>query len=262
MARYNTLYSLAHYYDIAFRRDISGEVAFLDALFRRETGRAPVSVADLACGPGYHARDFARRGLRAVGLDLRPEMVEFARAEAAAEGCPPVEWVVGDIRDFTLTAPVDLILTSYDSIDCLADGAEIVEHFAAVARNLTPQGLYVFELTHPRDCRPYDYQDFSYHGARDGVRVDISWAVNKPVADPLTQLIACDILIEVDDNGTRHVFHDHARERFTGPGEFMALAKLSGALTLVEWFGDFRLDQAFDNSPGARRMIGVLRRSA
>lgn len=262
MAQYNTLYSLAYYYDIAFRRDISHEVTFLADLFQKRSGRALASMADLACGPGYHARTFAERGVRSIGLDLRPEMIAFAREQAEAEASPPIDWMVGDIRDFDLGAPVDLILTSYDSIDCLADGAEIAEHFRAVARNLTPDGLYVFELTHPRDCRPYDYQDFHYSGERDGVRVDIHWAVNNPVADPVTQIVACDIVVEVDDNGKKQTYQDHARERFTGAGEFIALSCLSGALDLVEWFGDFRLDQPFDNSPGARRMIGVMRRTA
>ena len=45
------------------------------------------------------------------------------------------------------------------------------------------------------------------------------------------------------------------------PTEFAALARLSGALQLVAWYGDFRLEQALDNSPASRRMIAVLRRA-
>ena len=44
-------------------------------------------------------------------------------------------------------------------------------------------------------------------------------------------------------------------------GEYVALAKLSGALTVDRFIGDYSFDQPFDDSAGARRMIAVMKRT-
>ena len=261
VAEFNEVYRRARYYDIAFRRDVSREVDFLVDLFRAGAGRAPASMLDVACGPGYHARIFAARGIDSHGLDLRPEMVAFARDEAEAEGLK-INWFAADMRAFTLPAPIDIMLTSYDSLDCLCTHDEIIDHFRAVARNLSPEGIYVTELTHPRDCKMWDYGQFCYRGERDGIKVEIEWAVEPPVIDPLTQVVESTVAMRVDDHGHREVFLDRARERFAAPQEYVALARLSGALELSRFYGDFDINQPFDDSPGARRMIAVFRRTA
>ena len=106
MAEFNQVYARAAYYDIAFRRDILPEVVFISDEYRRLNGRPLQSLLEIACGPGYHVRAFARRGVRAIGLDLMQEMIEFARAEAEAEGVR-AEWLAADMRNFKLPAPVD-----------------------------------------------------------------------------------------------------------------------------------------------------------
>lgn len=258
MGEYTDIYSRAHYYDIVFRRDVSGEVQFLIDLYLRHSGRAPRSMIDIACGPGYHAKLFAARGIAAFALDLQPEMIEFARSlDTEPNGL--IHYLAADMRDFTLPAPADLALNSFDSIDCLDTQDQIVDHFRAVARNLTPGGLYVMEITHPRDCSMWNYGNFQYTGERNGTKVILDWAVNHPSADPITQVVDCEVIMTVIENGETKTFHDKARERFSTLQEYAALAKLSGALSLVESYGDYRLDQPFDNSAGARRMIVVLK---
>src|SRR6185503_15291319 len=101
VAEHNQLYQNAIYYDIALRRDVGPEVDFLTEVYRRHTGGDLKSMLDIACGPGYHARAFAKRGIDAWGLDLRPEMIQFA-ADLAAQDGVSVRWLVGDMRDFTL----------------------------------------------------------------------------------------------------------------------------------------------------------------
>ncbi len=261
MAEYNTMYSQARYYDIVFNRDVSREVDFVSTIYQQHTGQEVESVLELACGPGYHARAYARRGVRAVGLDLREEMIEFARehAEPEAQG---IEWLAGDMRNFQLHAPVNVALSMFDAIDCLLTNEEIVQHFRAIAANLTPGGLYVLENTHPRDCAPYQYGDFQYHGERDGCDVTITWATNNPVVNPLTQVISPQVEIRICENGNTTFLTDQASERFIAPQEFYQLAELSGVFTITGWYGDFNLNQPFDNTPAARRMILVLQKKA
>ncbi|MGA8076241.1 MAG: class I SAM-dependent methyltransferase [Xanthobacteraceae bacterium] len=257
MGEYIDIYRRAFYYDIVFRRDVGGEVQFLIDLYASHNERPLRSMVDIACGPGYHAKAFAARGITACALDLQPEMIEFARS-LGSHGEGLIHYLACDMRDFTLPDPVDLALNSFDSIDCLETQEQILNHFRAVARNLTANGFYVIEITHPRDCSMWDYGNYQYKGERDGVAVVLDWAVNNPEADPLTQVVECEVVMTVDENGERKVFRERARERFATLQEFSALAKLSGALSLVASYGDYRLDQPFDNSPGARRMIMVL----
>jgi SAM-dependent methyltransferase len=259
VGEYNEVYQRARYYDIAFSRDVSREVEFLAQFFSRHAGRPLRSMLDIACGPGYHARLFARRGVVAYGLDLRPEMVEFARDEAKAEGVD-AHWFAADMRRFSMAEPVDLALNSYDSIDCL-DTDDLVEHFATVARNLAPDGLYVFELTHPRDCFLWNYGSHRYAGERNGTKVEIVWLPDGRRVDGLNQIIDSNIVMRVEENGVKREFPDHAREHFRLPQQYAALAGLSGALTVDRFLGDYRFDQPFDDSAGSRRLIVVMRRA-
>ena len=259
MAEFNQVYARAAYYDIAFRRDITREVDFIAAEYRRLNSRPLASLLEIACGPGYHVRDFVRRGVRAIGLDLMPEMIDFARAEAEAEGVE-AEWIAADMRGFALREPVDAIITMYDSIDCLATGDDLVDHFRTVARNLAPGGIYLFEVTHPRDCSMWNYGSHAYRGERNGTKVEILWAVNNPQPDAFTQRARVETILRVTENGKTTDYPDTAYERFTLPQEFVALIKLAGGLEIVECYGDFVQGLKMDNSPASRRMIFVLRK--
>ena len=258
MAELNEIYRRAKYYDVAFARDIEREVQFIRDLHRRRTGRELASLLEIACGPGYHARAFARLGVTTWGLDLRPEMIDYARELAAADGVE-VGWSASDMRSFTLPQPVDVIATLYDSLDCLLTNDEIIDHFRRVGANLTPGGCYLVEMTHPRDCSPWNYGSHQYSGERDGMRVVIQWAVNGgPKVDPLRQVVEVETALRVKENGEENVFCDCAKERFCNPQEYRMIAEASGALRLVETYGDFDLGQPFDNSPNARRMILIF----
>lgn len=258
MAEHRALYRRADYYDIVFEGNVSREVDFAIALYRCRTGRTLSSVLELACGPGYHARALAAVGIRAVGLDLSGEMIALAQDKAAADGVA-VEWLVGDMREFALAEPVDLALCTLDGIDCLLTDEEIVRHFRAVAGNLRRGGLYVIELSHPRDCSAEHYGRFRYAGERNGCRVTINWA--NVAAAPTRGVVVAEVTMSVTSNGTKEVFRDRAYERFLSAGEIVGLANASEALEVCGWYGDFDIEQPFDEGHPSRRMIAVLRKT-
>ena len=260
MAALNDLYRFAVYYDIVFRREVDPEVDFLTELVRRHRGRPPACVLDLGCGPGYHARAFARRGASAIGLDRGEEMVRFARDEATREGIA-VDWRVGDMRDFALPQPVDLALCLFDSIDGLCTIDDFVDHFRAVAANLADDGLYVVGQSHQRDTCIIGYGPFHYQAERDGCRVRLDWATDV-VTDTLTQTADVEIVIQVDDHGTRTVHRHRTVESFATPLFLSAAARLSGVLEAFDWYGDYRLDQPYDDSPASLSCITVFRKLA
>jgi len=59
---------------------------------------------DLACGTGPHMRHFIDAGYRSTGLDLNQPMLNLAKAR-----CPQADFTQGNMCNFTLPQPVDLI---------------------------------------------------------------------------------------------------------------------------------------------------------
>jgi SAM-dependent methyltransferase len=259
MAEFHDVFSRAKYYDIAFWRDVTDEVTFIQNLYQRKLGRPLRSFLDNACGPGYHARIMAKRGVKSIGLDLMPEMVEYARRRAEEEGVA-VHWIAADMRTVRLPEPVDFAFTSFDSLDCLHTYDEIIPHLETMAANLTPGGLYMIEATHLKSSSLSAYGDFHYEGQRNGTKVRIDWAINNPKVDPVTQVADVEVLMRVVDDGREYVITDRARERFYTAQEYIALAKACGALEVVDFFGAFDLDTKFDWSPASQRCLVLMQK--
>ena len=258
MAELNDLYRYATYYDIVFRRAVDPEIDFLIELARGHLGRAPQRVVELGCGPGYHARAFARRGLAAIGLDWSAEMIRFAREQAAREAIT-VDWRVDDMRSFGLPEPVDLAVCLFDSIDGLSSIDDFVEHFRAVAANLTGDGLYVIGQSHQRDTCIIGYGPFHYDAERDGCRVRLNWATDVKT-NTLTQTADVEIVIQVNDHGVESEHRHRTIELFATPPFLAAAARLSGVLQALDWYGDYRLTQPYDDSPASSACISVYRK--
>ncbi|MBI5927711.1 MAG: class I SAM-dependent methyltransferase [Chloroflexi bacterium] len=259
MAEHNNLYQRAIYYDVIFDRDVSREVEFLKAVYRQIVGRELQSVLDLACGPGYHARAFGKQGYRSVGLDLRPEMIEFAKDRADEVGAV-VDWVAADMTNFRLDEPVDFAFCMFDSMDCLTANEQIINHFRAMSDNLTPHGLYLVDLNHPATCSITVYDPFCYAGQRDGISAEIRWADTPPTIDMVAGVAHTMLEMRVKDHGKELVITDQAQERLLTPPELQLLADLSGTLEVVGWYGDFDLSQPFSSSPASRRMIVIFQK--
>jgi SAM-dependent methyltransferase len=259
MADVNILYRRPACYDIIFRRDVEPEVDFLLELFVARRGRAPRAVLDIGCGPGYHARAFARRGHQAHGLEWYEEMIRFARTEAAKEGLE-VRWLRADMRDFALDEPADLAFCLFDSIDGLRTIDDFVRHFQAVARNLAPDGLYVIGQSHQRNINLLAYGPFHYEGERDGCRVVIDWASDVRI-DTRSQTADVEIVVRIEEGGRSSVHRHRTVESFATPPFLDAVARLSGALEPIAWYGAYRLDQPYDDTPASTNCITVLRRT-
>jgi ubiquinone/menaquinone biosynthesis C-methylase UbiE len=155
MAEHQQLYSKAYYYDIAFERDVTREVDFALAVYQSLHHSLPGSALEIACGPAYHARALAKRGIHSIGLDFQVDMINLAKARAQADGLQ-LDWIVGDMRQFHLDHEVDLMLTMFDGLDGLLTNEDILHHLQSVGRNLNPGGVYIVEIAHPRDIN-YDH---------------------------------------------------------------------------------------------------------
>ncbi|NJM41853.1 MAG: class I SAM-dependent methyltransferase, partial [Anaerolineae bacterium] len=218
------------------------------------------SFIELAAGPARHAREFARRGWRAVALDLSEDMLEYAGEGARSEGVS-IEAVCGDMADFVLDEPVALAANLMESLTHLTTNDQVVAHFRAVARNLLPGGVFVIEMAHPdsiwRESLP---NHWSMH--HEGTDVDILFGSQDDPYDWIAQQWTVTTRLNIREPGLpERVIESHNQHRWYQPQELRALIDLSGAFSETWWFGNMLCPPPLlTNSDESDRMIVVLRK--
>jgi SAM-dependent methyltransferase len=258
------IYDRARLYDVAFSfRDTAAECDALAALLQRHAGRTPASVLELAAGPARHAREFARRGAAAAALDSAPAMCAFAHDRARADGVA-LEAVCADMVDFRLDRRFDLALLLMDSASYLLDNDAVISHLRAVAAHLADGGLYVLEMSHPRDAFGTGASTHtSWTQTLDGWSVTTQWGAAGDAFDPITQQEQVTVTLDwTGPDGGGHLVDTARQRRFTAT-EFDALVRASGCFEAVERLGSLTPSEPpvpFDDSPAAWRMVPVLRR--
>lgn len=133
----------------------------------------PGSVLDIACGVGY-GTDLLSQGsgiVRALGVDLDPEAVQYARSRY---GSPRTEFVCADAMTF---AP-DQVMDSIVSLETMehVPGPEAL--FSRLVSFLRPGGLLISSVpvTLSTDANPHHATDFTEAtfrrlGSRAGLKV-------------------------------------------------------------------------------------------
>jgi len=111
-----------------------------------EQGR-PSHVIDLGCGTGTVAISLAKRGYRVTGVDLSAEMLAIAYDKMRREQVD-VSWVEQDMRELSLM-PADAVISLCDSLSYLTEEEDVQETFRRVFSQLTPGGLFLFDVHSP-----------------------------------------------------------------------------------------------------------------
>ena len=293
IARVSGIYDEPELYELACAyRDVPAEVSALQAWYAthfegaREVGgaddaRAVVgSVLELAAGPAEHARELARRGVRATALDWSAAMCGYAAGQAKAAGVA-LDVVEADMRDFRLSGPggglvaFDAAITMLNSACHLFTLDDLVRHLTAVRAHLVAGGLYIVELAHPADFfapEPRTSSEWTVDGS-DGLHAEVHWGGRGDRIDPLTQVTDEHMTITATaKDGTIRTVSDVVPNRFWTLTEFTAAVALAnaraqagtdagGGFELVASYGDFDETTALD-APSAWRMILILRNAA
>ncbi|WP_337881554.1 class I SAM-dependent methyltransferase [Rheinheimera sp.] len=158
MSRSNALYTdLSGYYDLMCA-DVdypaqSQAVHRLQQLF----GNGGKRHLDLACGTGPHIRQLLDLGYQCQGLDLNEPMLEQGR-----QRCPEALFSQGDMCEFSLTEPVDLITCFLYSLHYCATLERLQRCIALIDQALAAQGLFCFNTV---DKNHIDNQSVQQHSA-------------------------------------------------------------------------------------------------
>jgi SAM-dependent methyltransferase len=70
-------------------------------------------VLDMACGTGRHSHELARRGFEVVGVDISPDLLAIAEADAESESLS-ASFLAADLRQLDFEAEFDIVLNLND----------------------------------------------------------------------------------------------------------------------------------------------------
>lgn len=100
------------------------------------------TVLDVACGTGKSFLPLLDLGWRVTACDVSPSMVELARAKA---GSQVERLVVADMRELPRFGSFDLVCCLDDAVNYLLSSAELERALRAMAANLAPEGILIFD---------------------------------------------------------------------------------------------------------------------
>lgn len=119
-------------------------LALADAAVASALGDRPVRVLDAGCGDGLGTLTLARRhpAWELVGVDIRDDLLEGARARARARRLDNVRFVHADLTRPLPVGGFDAVL----AIECLTEIPDDGAALAAMAAALQPGGLLVVHV--------------------------------------------------------------------------------------------------------------------
>jgi SAM-dependent methyltransferase len=126
-------------------------------------------VLDLCCGTGRLAAWLSERGFEVTGVDASAQMLDVARRNA-----PNADWVQANAQSFSLAAPVQLVVSTFDSMNHLATLDELESVFRSVYRALASGGLFCFDFN---TAEGFELGGDETHAAVDDDHVCISQSV-------------------------------------------------------------------------------------
>jgi SAM-dependent methyltransferase len=102
-------------------------------------------VLDLCCGTGQLAVHFLERGYSVIGVDWSEHMLRYAREHANRYiEADQARFIKADATNFTLDERFGLVVSTYDSLNHLADEQALRKCFECVFT--VSEGFFIFDL--------------------------------------------------------------------------------------------------------------------
>lgn len=128
---------------------------------KKNQGKDPQTILELACGTGDLALRFAKAGYEVTGLDLSEEMLAIAFNRSLEEEVA-LSFLQGDMRDLTDIGTFDLVTCYSDSLCYLENPQDLKKTFASVYEVLNTGGRFLFDI-HSIYQINEKFKDYSFH---------------------------------------------------------------------------------------------------
>lgn len=106
---------------------------------------------DVGCGGGWFTRAFIRAGYRTTGLDISPEMLDFAQEKALKEGARG-EYLLGDITKFRSPKKYDFVTAINDCVNYIPKD-KLKAALQNTQRLLKKDGIFLFDVSSEKKLR-------------------------------------------------------------------------------------------------------------
>ncbi len=167
--------------------DLQDEGYYDDYLLTEQWARSLGGpLLDLACGTGRMALRMAELGYQVTGVDITPEMIEWARQKAAKQGLS-VDWVVSDARTFHLQKQFPFIYMLENVFQFFLTREDQEAMLARVREHLLPEGCFLFETRNPspRNLLEVRHPEGAKYATPDGGQLVVT---DQQHYDPMTQI--------------------------------------------------------------------------
>ena len=144
---------------------------------------------DVGCGGGWFTRAFQKYGYQMTGMDISPEMLDFAHETALKEGVRG-EYILGDITKRKLPARFDFVTAINDCFNYIPKD-KLDAALKNVRGTLKKGGIFLFDISSARKFKEKiantvsadDRDDITYlsfnREEADGVTMDVTLFVKR-----------------------------------------------------------------------------------
>lgn len=140
--------SLSEVYEMMYQTFINYEEEF-DFYSRILKIYNAISVAELGCGTGNLASAFKKNGFSYTGIDASEEMLQMAKLKN-----PSIDFLLADIRNFKLPAPINACIITGRTISYLINDDDVKQTFQSIHKNLQMKGILCFDAINTKSFLP------------------------------------------------------------------------------------------------------------
>lgn len=258
-SRTRRLYEPCIYHTMFRYRDFAKECDGLLRIVGSYSRNRSSAAAEICCGPGYHARELATRGLSVSSIDGSQPMLDFAAALDRERGVA-INYILANMSSYRLENPADFVFCILDSMSDLLNDKEAVAFFRSTAESLVPGGLLILQLTHPNDILRIDGRanEEVWSGQVDeGL---LSTELHTIVEDQMSPARFRNETWRVSIQGcdTKVEFEETFRKRIWYVEDIEQCCVESGSLQPVCYLGSLIADEPY--TPDSRFLVAVIRK--
>ena len=138
----------AKYYDTYMSHvDYNKWVNFILKQFNKIHKENPKRILELACGTANVSCQLVKKGLQVDASDISAEMLNIAARKPFSPNLSQIDMIAILPAD-----TYDLVILLFDSINYILQKKDIFTLLNNVHHTLQPGGLFIFDLTTPRNC--------------------------------------------------------------------------------------------------------------
>ncbi|MFX1418155.1 MAG: class I SAM-dependent methyltransferase [Promethearchaeota archaeon] len=222
-------YDFPKYYDKAFTRDVKGDISFFIDCFQKYSDIEIKRVLEPACGPGMFLEILPQFGFYALGYDLNPAMVEYAKQKLNKSGVKSnvAEVIEGNMKNMKFDDKFDAAFIAINSLGYLRDEEDISAHFRIMGESINKGGLYIVELScQCNDLNNEKKYDDTWYVKEDDLDIELTWAINW--YDIKNRIRHVDFRMVVNENGNNLVISEAHELRLWIFDEFKRFTELGG----------------------------------